>query len=264
MKLDIFLSESDTKIDAEFKETHEVSGGGFSEGYDQGHADGYIKGHADGEAEGYTEGYTEGKKSEYDHFWDNFQDYGNKSNYLYAFGSATWTKEIFKPKYDIKPTSEAEGMFQNSDINVDLVEYLNALGVELDLSKATSLSKAFQKTEFTRLGLIDVTNLTTCTQLFNASEYLVTIDTLKCKFTNTWSNAFNGCYELVNITIEGEIGKAIAFSGCEKLSHDSLMSIINHLRKLTSTLTLTLGSTNLAKLTDDEKAIATGKGWTLA
>jgi hypothetical protein len=32
----------------------------------------------------------------------------------------------------------------------------------------------------------------------------------------------------------------------------------------TTTKTLTIGSTNLAKLTDAEKKIATDKGWTLA
>ena len=33
---------------------------------------------------------------------------------------------------------------------------------------------------------------------------------------------------------------------------------------VTSTKTLYLGSTNLSKLTDEDKAIATNKGWTLA
>ena len=46
--------------------------------------------------------------------------------------------------------------------------------------------------------------------------------------------------------------------------HDSLMSIINNLATVTTTQTLTLGSTNLAKLSSEEKAIATNKGWTLA
>ena len=42
------------------------------------------------------------------------------------------------------------------------------------------------------------------------------------------------------------------------------MVVINGLQTVTSTKTLTLGSTNLAKLTDEEKQIATNKGWTLA
>jgi hypothetical protein len=45
------------------------------------------------------------------------------------------------------------------------------------------------------------------------------------------------------------------------------MNVINILKDYSgsgTTYTLTLGSTNLAKLTDAEKAIATEKGWTLA
>ena len=53
-------------------------------------------------------------------------------------------------------------------------------------------------------------------------------------------------------------------SACNKLTHDSIMVIINGLQTVTTTQTLTLGSTNLAKLTDEEKKIATDKGWTLA
>ena len=42
------------------------------------------------------------------------------------------------------------------------------------------------------------------------------------------------------------------------------MVVINGLQTVTETQTLTLGSTNLDKLTEEEKQIATGKGWTLA
>lgn len=47
------------------------------------------------------------------------------------------------------------------------------------------------------------------------------------------------------------------------LTHDSMVSMFNNLATV-ETATLTLGETNLSRLTEEEKAIATGKGWTLA
>ena len=43
-----------------------------------------------------------------------------------------------------------------------------------------------------------------------------------------------------------------------------LVEIISNLDTVTSTRTLTMGATNLAKLTDEEKKAATDKGWVLA
>ena len=42
------------------------------------------------------------------------------------------------------------------------------------------------------------------------------------------------------------------------------MVVINGLQTVTTSQVLTLGATNLAKLSDEEKAIATSKGWTIA
>lgn len=56
----------------------------------------------------------------------------------------------------------------------------------------------------------------------------------------------------------------ISFSMSDKLTHDSIMVVINGLQTVTSTHTLTLGSTNLNKLTQEEKQVAIDKGWTLA
>jgi len=56
-------------------------------------------------------------------------------------------------------------------------------------------------------------------------------------------------------------------SGCPKLTRESILSVLNALGNkngLSGTWKLTLGATNLAKLTESDKAIATGKGWTLA
>ena len=75
-------------------------------------------------------------------------------------------------------------------------------------------------------------------------------DTLK-KFTD-----FGG---LTNLKVNLDL------SPCPNLTHDSLMNVINEAADVTaSPKTLTLGADNLAKLTAEEKAIATNKGWTLA
>ena len=56
----------------------------------------------------------------------------------------------------------------------------------------------------------------------------------------------------------------LKISSSTKFTESALVEILNNLATVTSTKKLTMGSTNLAKLTDAEKAIATNKGWTLA
>lgn len=72
------------------------------------------------------------------------------------------------------------------------------------------------------------------------------------------------CPELTEITGNPNFKTSVGFSDSTKLTHDSLMVIINGLQTVTETQTLTLGTDNLAKLSDAEKQIATDKGWTLA
>lgn len=69
---------------------------------------------------------------------------------------------------------------------------------------------------------------------------------------------------LTTITGNPKFKVDISFSMSTKLTHDSLMVVINGLQTVTSSQTLELGSKNLNKLTEEEKQIATGKGWTLA
>lgn len=76
---------------------------------------------------------------------------------------------------------------------------------------------------------------------------------------------FTGCTSLEYLRLKANtLNKSFKVSDCTKLSHDSLLSILNACIETESTLTLTLGATNLAKLSDEEKEIATNKGWTLA
>ena len=75
---------------------------------------------------------------------------------------------------------------------------------------------------------------------------------------------FDGCTALETITGNPNFKVSFDLSPCKKLTHDSIMVVINGLQTVTTTQKLTLGTTNLAKLTDEEKKIATDKGWTLA
>lgn len=76
---------------------------------------------------------------------------------------------------------------------------------------------------------------------------------------------FSNLYNLKHINFEGEIIGNISFTNCVKLEHDSMLNILNHLKDLTGLTAqkLTLGS-NLKRLSDEEKAIAINKNWTLS
>lgn len=64
--------------------------------------------------------------------------------------------------------------------------------------------------------------------------------------------------------IIGSNATSIDFSSCPKLTHDSLLNVINGIPQNTKSHTpiLILGETNLAKLSDEEKQMITDKGWT--
>lgn len=99
--------------------------------------------------------------------------------------------------------------------------------------------------------------------------------------------AFNNCNSLANLIFLHDLGKGYTQKSANysyykldlhwstKLTHDSLMDVINKLYDLNLTYDvanggtlytqqLVLGSTNLAKLTADEIAIATNKGWVVS
>ena len=114
----------------------------------------------------------------------------------------------------------------------------------------------------------DTSKVTNISYIFQNCNKLASLDLSNWDISNVTasyaiSNAFN-CPALTDFKAPKNINVAVDFSKCTNLTHDSLMSIINNLTTKTSTTKLTLGTTNLAKLTDEEKAIATSKNWTLA
>ena len=141
-----------------------------------------------------------------------------------------------------------------------------------DTSNVTSFQAMFSNCEsLTELDLSNFNNskVTTMTMMFYYCKSLMSLnlstwDVSKVNASYMISNIFKGCTALVDFMAPKNISIDMNMSDCNNLSHDSLMSIINNLITTTSSKTFTLGATNKAKLTDEELAIATNKGWKIA
>jgi hypothetical protein len=156
------------------------------------------------------------------------------------FGNINWTDDIFNPKYDLVSSTFYRTWYQANGI--------------------TRISRT-----------LDGSTISTSTgfnQAFYGADKLVTIAKIISRAEAPWSESFRSCPSLENVVFEGEIGySGFNVADCKTLTHASLMSIIIALKDYAesgTTYTVTFGATNLAKLTDEEKAIATQKGWTLA
>lgn len=99
--------------------------------------------------------------------------------------------------------------------------------------------------------------------MFRDCSSLTTIPQLDVSNVTNMSNMFYMCSSLKSILMTG-MKVSFFISSSTKFEESDLVTILNNLATVTSTQKLTMGSTNLAKLTDEEKAIATNKGWTLA
>ena len=78
---------------------------------------------------------------------------------------------------------------------------------------------------------------------------------------------FSGCSNLTNVILgDGFNANSLDLSVSTLYSVDTLVAILNALADRTgqTAYTLTLGSTNLAKLSNEQIAIATQRNWTLA
>ena len=213
----------------------------------------------------FENGKRDGRREAYDAFWDSYHNDIPETG-DYRFAGAGWNNTTFKPTKSMKPIN-ATGMFRRNRFNGDMVELFKQQGITLDFSECTAMTYVFYECSASRIGVIDGTKSANLTAIFGYMYNCHTIDLVKVQRNNYFNDNSFRCSKLVEIRFEGEIGNAINFQWSTLLSHDSLMSILNALQDLSSTgtsRTCTLGATNLAKLTDEEKLVATRKGWSLA
>ncbi len=210
----------------------------------------------------YEEGFEAGKKSEYDAFWDSYQDYGNRTNYGLAFVRSGWNDVTFKPKYDLIAKGGAAQMFHWTSIT-NLKKILADCGVVLDTSEATSFMQMFQESDIAHIPTLDMRQATNASHAFSYSR-IEEIEKIIVAETVPWQGAFMNCSYLKHLLVEGVIGQnGFNVQWSTQLSRESIESIINALSTTTSGLTVTLSqkavdaAIKLAEPDDD----STSSGW---
>ncbi len=181
--------------------------------------------------------FDAGKKSEYDTFWDSYQENGNKVAYRLAFFGSGWNDTTFKPKYPMK-------MYKGQQ-QMQAFYYFRGTHIDVDI-------------DFRAVGNA---------QVFQSASLLKTISKLIVTDEVTYTNWFAGCTALEDITIEGTIGNDISFSDCALLTKGSIESIIDALSGTVTGKTLTVNAAaKQAAFTDSEWAalIGTKPNWTIS
>lgn len=134
----------------------------------------------------------------------------------------------------------------------------------LDTSNVTAMNYLFGScSHLTTIPLLDTSKVINMQYMFISCGRLTTIPAINVNSVGITQGMLIGCSNLKSILMTN-IGANLDISVSTKFEREDLLVILNNLKTVTLTKTLKMGATNLAKLTEEDKAIATNKGWTLA
>ena len=137
---------------------------------------------------------------------------------------------------------------------------------QMDTSKVENMREMFYSCyAITTIPQLDTHSVTNMDNMFGFCYAFNSLPLLDVSNVTSMSNMFRNCFSLMNLAGLTGLKTDLDLSPCRNLTKESLLNVFNEAADVTSSpKTLTLGTTNLNKLTDEEKAIATNKGWTLA
>ena len=121
---------------------------------------------------------------------------------------------------------------------------------ELNTSKGTNFSAMFVGCRsLTTIPALDVSKGTNFSNMFSVCSSLTSVPALDTSSGTNFGGMFQGCSSLTNLILLN-IRKSMDISPSTSLTVDSLVNTIKELCTVSSTQTLTMGSTNLAKIAD--------------
>ena len=173
-------------------------------------------------------------------------------------------------KFSNSTFTEVPDIFYFSDLTdmVYMFNYCSNLTTVsgIDTSRVTTMDNMFRNCpSLTNISEMDTSNVTSMKYMFNSCSSLTSVPEMNTSNVTDMLYMFGRCKKITDLG--GFIGLKVDLYLGESnlLTHDSLLNVINKAADVTaSPATMTLGADNLAKLSDEEKAIATNKGWTLA
>ena len=167
---------------------------------------------------------------------------------------------IFMPKVDTSNADNMTAMF-SSCANLMQVPLL-------DTSNVVHFDEMFYNcSSLTTVPQFNTSSLYSAQLMFAGCSKLVSVPLLDFTNAKELRSMLLACSELAELGGFSNLSVSLDLSSSRKLTADSIMNVINEAKDLSGTggtSTLTLGSTNIAKLTEEQIAIASFKGWTLA
>ena len=135
---------------------------------------------------------------------------------------------------------------------------------QLDTSSATNMeSMLYGCNNLTNIPQLDTSNVTNMSEMFENCIGLTSVPELNASVANSLRYMFKNCTSLTSIGLYG-FRYSIDISSTA-LGHDAIVALLNQAgTAYDSSQKITMGADKLALLSDEEKAIATNKGWTLA
>lgn len=173
--------------------------------------------------------FEAGRTQEWSDFWDEMQLNGTRDDYRYRFRG--WADEMYKPKYDIKATNLAYAFYESSiteierGINVSYASNGSPTGLYYAFYYAKKLLRTPDLSGVAQTNIQNICNTCESLQSFGG----VTVDK-SC----VYNSAFNKCYALTDVNINGTIGASISFQ-YSPLSPESMKRIIGCLYNYSGT-----------------------------
>lgn len=176
-------------------------------------------------------------------------------SYLFYYYKGTSLDSVLSA-IDISNVTDMSSMFYNCEnlITIPL----------LDTSSVNFMNYMFYNCKnLTSIPELDTSNVTNMYSMFGNCSSLISVPELNTTKCTNFDNIFINDRDITSIGMYGFTRSINIYRTA--LEHDAIVAFLNQAgTAYNSSQKITMGSAKLALLSDEEKAIATNKGWTLA